>query len=174
MTKKPRTRSFVKVASDPEPHLTPMLQLDPERNEDTVRIGTDDCIKIVRLPRTALEDPYHVHRKEGRLVDRRRAHWPRDLQQNGRTIFYREHIFRRIVGGGFKSNYYEATGEDYWISGRNAAAETGCMAQRFPCRLMKTFAVNIGETFVVNRDGSTMMWPDPNNTYANRSNYSSQ
>jgi len=40
------------------------------------------------------------------------------FNRTGRTIFYREHVFRRIVGGGFKSNYIdEATGEDYWISG---------------------------------------------------------
>src|SRR5262249_33529581 len=40
------------------------------------------------------------------------------FNKTGRTIFYREHIFRRIIGGGFKSNYYdEATSEDYWISG---------------------------------------------------------
>ena len=40
------------------------------------------------------------------------------FNRTGRTIFYRDQVFRRIVGGGFKSNYYdEATGEDYWISG---------------------------------------------------------
>ena len=40
------------------------------------------------------------------------------FNRTGRTILYREQVFRRIVGGGFKSNYYEeATGEDYWISG---------------------------------------------------------
>jgi hypothetical protein len=40
------------------------------------------------------------------------------FNRTGRTIFYRDHVFRRIVGGGFKSNYIDAaTGEDYWISG---------------------------------------------------------
>jgi len=40
------------------------------------------------------------------------------FNRTGRTLFYRDQIFRRIVGGGFKSNYIdEATGEDYWISG---------------------------------------------------------
>lgn len=40
------------------------------------------------------------------------------FNKTGRTIFYGEHVFRRIIGGGFKSNYYdEATGEEYWISG---------------------------------------------------------
>jgi len=38
--------------------------------------------------------------------------------RTGRTLYYRDHIFRRIVGGGFKANYIdETTGEDYWISG---------------------------------------------------------
>ena len=40
------------------------------------------------------------------------------FNKTGRTIFYRDHVFRRIVGGGFKSNYRdEATGDPYWISG---------------------------------------------------------
>jgi hypothetical protein len=40
------------------------------------------------------------------------------FNRTSRTIFYQEHVFRRIVGGGFKSNYIdEATGEEYWISG---------------------------------------------------------
>ena len=40
------------------------------------------------------------------------------FNRTGRTIFFHDQIFHRIVGGGFKSNYYdEATGEDYWISG---------------------------------------------------------
>jgi hypothetical protein len=40
------------------------------------------------------------------------------FNRTGRTILYRNQIFRRIVGGGFKSNYIdEATGEEYWISG---------------------------------------------------------
>jgi len=40
------------------------------------------------------------------------------FNKTGRTIFYRDKVFRRITGGGFKSNYRdEATGEAYWISG---------------------------------------------------------
>ena len=40
------------------------------------------------------------------------------FNRTGHSIYYREHVFRRIVGGGFKSNYTEeATGDDYWISG---------------------------------------------------------
>ncbi len=40
------------------------------------------------------------------------------LNRTGRTITYRDQIFRRIFGGGFKSNYIElGTKEDYWLSG---------------------------------------------------------
>jgi hypothetical protein len=40
------------------------------------------------------------------------------FNKSGRSIYYRGQTFRRIVGGGFKSNYCEeGTGEDYWISG---------------------------------------------------------
>lgn len=40
------------------------------------------------------------------------------FNRTGRTIHYGDQTFRRIVGGGFKSNYVEeTTGEDYWISG---------------------------------------------------------
>jgi hypothetical protein len=40
------------------------------------------------------------------------------FNRTGRTVFYRDLVFRRIVGGGFKANYRdEATGEEYWISG---------------------------------------------------------
>ena len=40
------------------------------------------------------------------------------LNRTGRTLSYRDQIFRRIVGGGAKSNYIEeATGAQYWISG---------------------------------------------------------
>jgi hypothetical protein len=40
------------------------------------------------------------------------------FNRTGKSIRYRDQVFRRIVGGGFKSNYIdESTGEDYWISG---------------------------------------------------------
>ena len=40
------------------------------------------------------------------------------FNRTGRSIRYRDHVFRRVVGGGFKSNYIdEDSGEDYWISG---------------------------------------------------------
>lgn len=59
----------------------------------------------------------YIERKAGGLVGDARIGRAR-FNKTARTIFYRDHIFRRIVGGGFKSNYYdEATGEDYWISG---------------------------------------------------------
>lgn len=56
-------------------------------------------------------------RKAGALTGRARIGRV-SFNRTGRTIFYRDHVFHRIVGGSFKSNYYdEATGEDYWISG---------------------------------------------------------
>ena len=40
------------------------------------------------------------------------------FNRTGRTLRYRNQTFRRIVGGGAKSNYVdEATGAEYWISG---------------------------------------------------------
>lgn len=59
----------------------------------------------------------YIERKAGALTGAARIGRV-TFNRTGRTIFYRDHIFHRIVGGGFKSNYYdEATGEDYWISG---------------------------------------------------------
>lgn len=40
------------------------------------------------------------------------------FNRSGRTIFYKDQVFQRIFGGGFKSNYIDkVTREDYWISG---------------------------------------------------------
>ena len=40
------------------------------------------------------------------------------FNRTGRSLRYRDQVFRRIVGGGAKSNYIEeATGAEYWISG---------------------------------------------------------
>jgi hypothetical protein len=40
------------------------------------------------------------------------------FNRTGRSLRYQDRVFRRIVGGGFKSNYIEEmTGEEYWISG---------------------------------------------------------
>lgn len=59
----------------------------------------------------------YIERKAGALTGDARIGRV-TFNKTGRTIFYREHVFRRIVGGGFKSNCQEeATGEDYWISG---------------------------------------------------------
>lgn len=59
----------------------------------------------------------YIERKAGALVGDARIGRV-TCNKSGRTIFYRDHVFRRIVGGGFKSNYRdEATWEDYWISG---------------------------------------------------------
>src|SRR4051812_48297212 len=59
----------------------------------------------------------YMERKAGSLTGQARIGRV-TFNRTGRTIFYRDQVFRRIVGGGFKSNYYdEATHEDYWISG---------------------------------------------------------
>src|SRR5258707_10232242 len=59
----------------------------------------------------------YIERKAGSLTGQARIGRV-TFNRTGRTIFYRDQVFHRIVGGGFKSNYYEeATGEDYWISG---------------------------------------------------------
>jgi hypothetical protein len=40
------------------------------------------------------------------------------FNRTGRSLRYRGQLFRRIVGGGARSNHIdEATGDEYWISG---------------------------------------------------------
>ena len=40
------------------------------------------------------------------------------FNRTGRSLRYRDQVFRRIVGGGAHSNYRDdATKEEYWISG---------------------------------------------------------
>jgi len=60
----------------------------------------------------------YIERKAGSLTGAARIGRV-TFNRTWRTIFYRDQVFHRIVGGGvFKSNYYdEATGEAYWISG---------------------------------------------------------
>ena len=59
----------------------------------------------------------YIERKAGSLIGRARIGRV-TFNRTGRTIYCHDQVFHRIVGGGFKSNYYEeATGEDYWISG---------------------------------------------------------
>jgi hypothetical protein len=58
-----------------------------------------------------------IERKAGSLTGEARIGRV-TFNRTGRTIYYRDQVFHRIIGGGFKSNHYEeATGEDYWISG---------------------------------------------------------
>jgi hypothetical protein len=59
----------------------------------------------------------YIERKAGSLAGEARIGRV-TFNKTGRTIYYREQVFRRITGGGFKSNYLgETSGEDYWISG---------------------------------------------------------
>jgi hypothetical protein len=40
------------------------------------------------------------------------------FNRTGRSLRYRDQVFRRIVGGGAHSNYHDdATRDEYWISG---------------------------------------------------------
>ncbi len=58
------------------------------------------------------------------------------FNKTGRTIYYREHVFRRIVGGAFKSNYVdEATGEGYWISGPKRRGGDRMYGSALPVRI---------------------------------------
>ena len=73
--------------------------------------------QLVERPRGLRPRIMYIERKAGSLTGRARIGRV-SFNRTGRTIYYRDQIFHRIVGGGFKSNYYdEATGEDYWISG---------------------------------------------------------
>jgi len=75
----------------------------------------------------------YIERKAGALTGEARIGRV-TFNRTGRTIFYREHLFHRIVGGGFKSNYYdEATGEDYWISGCKRRGGDRLYATNIPC-----------------------------------------
>ena len=59
----------------------------------------------------------YIERKAGELTGPARIGRV-TFNRSGKSIYYRGQVFRRIVGGGIKSNYIEeATGEDYWISG---------------------------------------------------------
>lgn len=50
-----------------------------------------------------------------------------------KTLYYRDQVFHRIIGGGFKSNYTEeATGEAYWISGCKCRGGDGLYATAVP------------------------------------------
>ena len=58
------------------------------------------------------------------------------FNRTGRTIFYRDQVFRRIVGGGFKSNYIEeSTGDDYWISGPKKDGSDRLYGERVPIEI---------------------------------------
>jgi hypothetical protein len=77
----------------------------------------------------------YIERKAGSLTGPARIGRV-TFNRTGRTIFYRNHVFRRIVGGGFKSNYIdEATGEDYWISGPKRDGSDRLYGERIPIEI---------------------------------------
>ena len=58
------------------------------------------------------------------------------FNRTGRTLFYRDQVFHRIVGGGLKSNDCdEATGEDYWISGGKRRGRDQLYATNVPVEI---------------------------------------
>src|SRR3954465_15204600 len=72
---------------------------------------------VAEKPRGRRPRIMYIERKAGSLTGSARIGRV-TFNRTGRTIYYRDQVFHRIAGGGFKSNYYdEATGEDYWISG---------------------------------------------------------
>jgi hypothetical protein len=79
----------------------------------------------------------YIERQAGALIGTARIGRV-TFNRTGKTLYYRDRVFHRIVGGGFKSNYIEeSTGEDYWISGcKRRGGGTGCMAQQCQSRSM--------------------------------------
>ena len=74
----------------------------------------------------------YIERKAGSLTGDARIGRV-TFNKTGRTIFYRDQVFRRIVGGGFKSNYCdETTGEEYWISGAKKKGGDRLYGERLP------------------------------------------
>ena len=77
----------------------------------------------------------YIERKAGSLTGSARIGRV-TFNRTGRTIFYHDQVFRRIVGGGFKSNYTEdATGEDYWISGPKRDGSDRLYGERVPIEI---------------------------------------
>jgi hypothetical protein len=58
------------------------------------------------------------------------------FNRTGRTLRYRTQTFRRIVGGGAKSNYIEdGTGAEYWISGPKRRGGDRLLGSRGPIEI---------------------------------------
>ncbi len=74
----------------------------------------------------------YIERKAGSLTGNARIGRV-TFNKTGRTIFYCGQIFRRIVGGGFKSNYFDqATGDEYWITGPKKRGGDRLYGERVP------------------------------------------
>ena len=58
------------------------------------------------------------------------------LSKAGRSLYYRGRTFKRIRGGGFKSNYYDvASGDEYWISGPRRDGQDRLYGERVPIEI---------------------------------------
>ena len=60
----------------------------------------------------------YVENKEGDIDGHSaRIGWV-TFSKSGRSIYYRDKVLKRIIGGGVSGNYYcEDTGQEYWVSG---------------------------------------------------------
>lgn len=77
----------------------------------------------------------YIERKAGSLTGSARIGRV-TFNRTGRTIYYRDQVFHRIVGGGFKSNHIEvSTGEAYWISGPKRDGGDRLYAERVPIEI---------------------------------------
>lgn len=77
----------------------------------------------------------YIERKAGSLTGSARIGRV-TFNRTGKTLFYRDQVFRRVIGGGFKSNYVdEATGDGYWISGPKRNGSDRLYGERLPIEI---------------------------------------
>jgi len=117
--------------------LSNQHQLVMTAKEMQIRSAIEQTIKSAghspSAPRTGGRSRImYIERKAGSLTGDARIGRV-NYNKTGRTIYYRDQIFRRIVGGGFKSNYCDhATGEQYWISGPKKKGGDRLYGERLP------------------------------------------
>jgi hypothetical protein len=77
----------------------------------------------------------YIERKAGELTGTARIGRV-TFSQSARTVYYRGKTYRRIKGGGFKSNYVELeSGEEYWISGPRKDGQDRLYGERLPVEI---------------------------------------
>lgn len=74
----------------------------------------------------------YLERKAGKLIGDAQIGRV-TFSKTKQTIYYRGRAFKRLPGGGFKSNYYDQeTGEEYWISGPRKDGRDRLYGERLP------------------------------------------